>query len=331
MLLTKEVEVVVNSRTFKHYKELGYLFEHKGDKIIVKVEDLSMGSHTLVNVQCDYCKKIKPMQYKKYLSGRINTEKDACFNCIKHKTSETVYKKYNTDNYSKTEEFKDKYKNICLEKYGVENVSQIEEIKIKKEETCLANYGVKIPAQNSDIINKMKATCLERYGVENVNLLTDFREKVMVTSYKNGNIPTSSQQIYLRNLYNGKLNYPIKKYPIDVCLINEKIAIEYDGGGHNLAVKMGYETQEEFNKKEIIRNNIIKREGYKQIRITSSRDYLPSDEILLQMLEQAKEYFNNTTHTWVEYDIDTSLMRNAENKEGVFFDYGNLRKIKKAS
>ena len=46
------------------------------------------------------------------------------------------------------------------------------------------------------------------------------------------------------------------------------------------------------------------------------------------MLEQAKQYFNTTNHTWVAYDIDTSLVRNAENKEGVFFDFGELRKIK---
>ena len=47
-----------------------------------------------------------------------------------------------------------------------------------------------------------------------------------------------------------------------------------------------------------------------------------------KMLEQAKQYFNATNHTWVAYDIDTSLVRNAENKEGVFFDFGELRKIK---
>ena len=91
---------------------------------------------------------------------------------------------------------------------------------------------------------------------------------------------------------------------------------------------MGKETQEEFNQKEIIRNNIIKRAGYKQITIISSKDFLPSDKILLKMLEQAKQYFNTTNHTWVVYDIDTSLVRNAENKEGVFFDFGELRKIK---
>ena len=331
MLLTKEVEITVTSNTFKYYKNLGYKFEHNFDKIIVKVKDLPHGSKVFVEVQCDYCGRVKSMMYRKYLLSRINTEKDACSNCIKHKTSETIMKKYNTDNYSKTSEFKDNYKKIMLEKYGVENISQCEEIKKKKEETCLLNYGVKVPAMNKNVVNKIKETCLKRYGVENVNLVPEFREKMIATSYKNGNVPTSSQQFYLCNLYNGELNYPINKYPVDICLIEDLIIIEYDGGGHNLGIKMGYETQEEFNQKEIIRNNIIKRAGYKQIRIVSSKDYLPLDEILLQMLEQAKEYFNTTNHTWVEYNIDTSTMRNAECKEGVFFNFGELRKIKKVS
>ena len=65
--------------------------------------------------------------------------------------------------------------------------------------------------------------------------------------------------------------------------------------------------------------------------IISSKDYLPSDTILLEMLEQARTYFTTTSHTWIEYNIDTSTMRNAENKDGIYFDYGDLRKIKEAS
>ena len=49
------------------------------------------------------------------------------------------------------------------------------------------------------------------------------------------------------------------------------------------------------------------------------------------MLDQAKEYFSTTNHTWIEYDIDTSTMRNAEHKDGVYYEYGKLRKIKKVS
>jgi hypothetical protein len=62
--------------------------------------------------------------------------------------------------------------------------------------------------------------------------------------------------------------------------------------------------------------------------IISSKDKLPSDEILLQMLDKAVNYFNSTTHSWIEFDIDNFTYRNAQ--EGtVSYDYGKLRKIKK--
>jgi hypothetical protein len=74
---------------------------------------------------------------------------------------------------------------------------------------------------------------------------------------------------------------------------------------------------------------VIKRAGYKQMRIVSSKDKLPSDEILLQMLSEAKQYFfDYPEHSWIEYNIDTSTVRNAEHKNGVFFDCGKLRNIK---
>ena len=65
------------------------------------------------------------------------------------------------------------------------------------------------------------------------------------------------------------------------------------------------------------------------MRIISLKDKLPSDEILLQMLSEAKQYFfDYPNHSWIEFNIDTSTVRNAEQKDGVFFDYGKLRKIK---
>lgn len=127
------------------------------------------------------------------------------------------------------------------------------------------------------------------------------------------------------------MNFPISFYLSDICFPEEELDIEVDFGGHNLSVKLGNITQEEFNQKEIIRNNIIKREGYKQMRIISSKDYLPSDEILLQMLDHTRKYFSDyPTHSWITFNIDTSTVHNAEQKDGIFFNYGTLRKIKKS-
>lgn len=59
---------------------------------------------------------------------------------------------------------------------------------------------------------------------------------------------------------------------------------------------------------------------------------LPTDQILLQMLSEAKQYFSETSHSWITYDIDNSLMLNAVNKDvgGAFYNFGVLRTIKKS-
>ena len=96
-----------------------------------------------------------------------------------------------------------------------------------------------------------------------------------------------------------------------------------------LNVTTGRETQEEFDKKEIIRNNIIKKEGYKQMRITSLNDKLPSDQVLLQMLSDARKYFSDyPNHSWIEFNISESTIRNAEHKDGILCGFGSLRTIK---
>lgn len=273
---------------------------------------------------------------------------------VREKAKNTFIKKYGVDNYSQTKECRDKVKatnrikygvdnpfqnneikekirKTNLQKYDVEHPMQLEEVKEKIRQTCLIKYGVENPFQDENIKQKIANTFYERYGVINPLQLDSVRKKWAKSMYESGKICTSNQQLYLHNLYGGELNYPISYYSADICFSDEKIDIEYNGGGHNLCVKTGQVTQGEFNKKEYHRDITIKSEGYKIMTIISSKDYLPSDEVLLQMLEQARTYFNTTTHTWIEYNIDTSIMRNAENKDGVYFDFGDLRKIKQAS
>lgn len=200
---------------------------------------------------------------------------------------------------------------------------------IKQTQTVKLKYDVDNYSKTEEFLTKIKNISQEKYGTDYFTQASEVRQKINNTLCKNGNQNTSKQQLYLHSIYGGELNYPIKHYASDICFPKEKLVIEYDGGGHDLNVKLGRLSINQFNQKEIIRNKTLKSEGYKQIKIISSKDLLPSEEILLQMLEQAKEYFSTTKHTWYEYDIDTSTVRNAEHKDGVFFNYGELRKIKK--
>ena len=216
------------------------------------------------------------------------------------------------------------------EKYGVDRIMQSEFGKEKMRNTCIGKYGVLNPAQLQKVKDKMASTNIERYGgIAPANSI-EIREKMSKTLYVNGTTPTSKQQRYINNLYQGILNFPVKYYNVDIYLPKDNLTIEYDGGFHLGNVITGRETMEEHTKKEIIRNNTIKREGYKQMRIISLNDKLPSDAILFQMLSDARTYFATTSHTWMTYDIDKSLLFNAEHKDGTPYDFGVLRTIKES-
>lgn len=253
------------------------------------------------------------------------------------KIRETSLERYGVDWSSKSPEVQQKIKDTCIERYGTDKPITLPEIQDKVKQTCLKRYGTESPLQNDDIKVKIMDTCMKKYGFKNPSQAPEVREKIAKTFYENSSQKCSTQQLYLYNLYNTNtdiiaLNYPIARFSIDICFLEEKICLEYDGGFHNGQVKLGQLTQEEFNQKEIVRNNIIKREGYKLMRVISSHDYLPSDEKLLEMLEHTRQYFSeNPERSWIEFNIDTSTVHNALQKEGSFFDYGELRKIKKTA
>ncbi len=234
--------------------------------------------------------KIQQIIVEKYGVENVFLNKE-----IKDKRNAILIEKYGTLYPLQNEECLEKYKQTSLDKYGCEFHIQSEEVQQKIKQTNIEKYGVENPLMNKEIQDKIKQTNLEKYGVECLLYLPSFHEhsreidierygvyhhlqnpeilsKQKDTFYKNGTCPTSKQQIYLHQLYGGELNYSFKMYNLDIFLPDEKINIEFDGSGHFLSVKRGSITKEEFDQKEIIRNNIIKREDYKVIRIISSKD-----------------------------------------------------------
>lgn len=329
MLLTKEVEVLPVGKSIKYYIDKGYDAKYRVP-LTVKVEDLPHGSGVFVDVLCDYCgKEISKLMYKDYLRRIEKYGNSACFRCKPIKTKENNLKKYGVEYTMSLPEVRDKIKQTNISRYGYECSLQNDEIRQKAINTCRSNYGVDYSIQNKEVLDKTRQSFFDHYGVYNAFQSKELREKIVKTLYENSSQKSSSQQTYICNLYHGVLNYPVKYYSADIYLKNGNMTIEYDGGGHNLNVITSRETQEEHDQKEIIRNNVIKRAGYNQMRIISSKDLLPSDDVLLQMLERARQYFNEyPNHSWIEYDIDASTVRNAEHKDGVFYDFGELRRIK---
>lgn len=316
MLITKFVEVKMGGHSIKHYKSLGYDVKYNSI-ITIPIKHLTEGSHTVVEVECDYCGKHVFKTYQKYLSQRRIIDKDCCNDkkCKATKFQESCLEKYGVNTYAKTKECQEKYKKTCLEKYGVENYSKTEEFKEfmkiqwknlteeerniltdKRKQANLELYGVDWYCVTDEFKNKSKETCLERYGVEYPQLSLEIRKKSMESYLKNGTMPTSQQQIKLfemtQSLFNDNvfLNYPFDYYCLDIALILDemRINIEYDG--------WYWHQDEERDRK---RNDYIINNYWKVLRIKSG--------IKLPTIEQLKKSLNiliNTDETYQEIILD---------------------------
>lgn len=272
--------------------------------------------------------KIKKTNLERYGVENVLLNKD-----IQENIRQTNLERYGVENAFLNENIQNKRKKTLIDRYGTTYPLQNEECFKKLKKTNMDKYGVEIVSQSEEVQEKIKQTNLERYGYENIMQSPDFLEKWFKANGSNF-VKSSTQQQYLCDLYGGILNYPCKCFALDIYIPAYKLDIEFDGSGHEMSISFGSITFEDFEKKEIYRNVAIKKSGIKQMRIISRKDYLPSDEILLQLLEYTRKYFSEyPNHSWINWDIDNSKMKNAENKDtdGVFFDFGELRKIKKTA
>ena len=172
----------------------------------------------------------------------------------------------------------------------------------RTQQTNLKRYGKTSFTQTEEYKAKVKKTNNLKYGTDWVLQNKEIREKINKTLVKNGTLPSSRQQRYLCNLLNGHLNYYTGRSFLDIAYPDQKIYIEYNGGGHNLAVKMGEMTEDEFRKHELKRYFSLKKQGWKSIVFTSRKDRLPLDGDIMQIFIQCKEILKD--NNWVEADFD---------------------------
>lgn len=297
-ILTQEVEIRTNSKNVKYYESLGY-------DIPTRISKYPKKGRTYVY---DYNKPIivKTKDLPRYSKSLVECSCDYCT-----KTKSIPYCQY-------ADSVKENGKYACAD-------CRI----IKSFDITQSKYGVNGYASTKEFREKVAETFLNKYGCKNISQSSIIKEKKAKTFYQNSSQKSSRQQRYINDVYQGILNFSVKYYSADIYLSDDNLIIEFDGSGHILNVTTGRETMEEHNQKEIIRSNIIKREGYKQMRIISSTDKLPSDQVLLEMLDYARNYFSlYPNHSWIEFSIDTSTVRNAEHKDGIPYSFGELRRIK---
>ena len=282
----------MNNRTRGIYKSK---YDVSSDYIIVKIEDLPHNSNIIIDFQCDYCGKIFKNKYTNYTRNLNTIDSVACHDCIGKKMKDVI--------------------NI---RYGVDNISQIPDVKQKKINTCNQNFGCDYPMQSEEVLKKSKESMINNYGVEHNFYRKEIVERVKIANankrFVNGTTVSSAAQRHLCDLFNGILNYPVKWYNLDI-LIDNNIYCEYNGSGHKLNVKMGEISEEEYQRKDMIRYYYLKSIGYKEIIFDNYSDKLPDDNTMLDILNKCKKYFEeNSKSHWIKINLDTGRIttKNAE-------------------
>lgn len=330
LLKNQTVEmVVIRGDMASYYRSRGYEVKIK-EPFEVSVEDLPHGSNRKVWVECDYCGKTYQMMYKKYNDRVINgtVHKCACRECehlkiaesnqikygmstnalpsVKNKKKNAYIDKFGVDNPMKSPEIKKKLENTMMEKYGVKYSTQTEEFREKAKETMREKYGVDHPSKSADILEKRKQNNLEKYGVEHTLQIDEVREKIAKSNYENGTCKLSVEQVFLSNLFNGKLNYPVGRYNVDI-LLDDKTILEFDGSGHNLNVTYGRVSEEEFNEKQSIRTNYLLNRGYKIVRFIHTRHTKLTESKYIDAMEKCKELLKTNDVAIYNFDSDELL------------------------
>lgn len=350
LILPQTVDVKISNSTHKYYESKGYgngRALKQGEVICVNVLDLPVGSIAMVKCKCDVCGKIFEKWYRTVAATKDKLLICGDRYCINKKTENTCIKQYNVKSTSQLKEVKDKMKKTNNKKYGgnapacsekvrekmkqttfehlgCEYASQSEEVQEKIKLTNKERYGVEYACQSEECKAKVKQTCSIKYGVE-CSLQSEEAQRKIYEKYKsNGHTyKCSTQQAYLSKLLNGELNIPLVGYWADIILENEKIDLEYDGGAHRANCDFYHKiTSEEFDLKERKREENIYQRGYKTIRIISKKDKIPSDEVILNLIDE----FKNSDFKVIRINIDESTIYK-DYTEKWNYNFGKLRNI----
>mgnify|MGYP000399835129 CR=1 FL=1 len=221
MIVSKYVELKINTANIKNLKDKGYENLVYNTLTQVKVEDLTLGSHVKIDCKCFHCKNITNVVYKNYnITTKNNTEDYYCKDCSKYKVKknnlekygvectlqlqstkdkikENNIERYGVEHYSQTNEYKEKIKITNLERYGVEHYLQTEDKQIKSKKTCIDKYGTEYANQSDIVKDKMKETNIERYGVEYPTQNNEIFNKSKETLFKNHGVysPLKNKEI----------------------------------------------------------------------------------------------------------------------------------------
>ena len=194
MIIVNKILVnTFNNRKLKYYSELGY--DVTGDSFYVDINNISVGSRIIVDVECDYCKSISKVTYKEYvrnISGPIN-KYSCCKKCGSEKAKESNFLKLGVINHMQLDSYKERVRETNLEKYGVEYLQQSDIFKNKSKISSLENWGVDHYSKTEDYKDKVKETNLKKRGVTHHSKTEDYKDKVKKTSLEKWGVDNYSK------------------------------------------------------------------------------------------------------------------------------------------
>lgn len=344
MIPDQKVKMKWNTSNKRYYENKGYVFTKRGDEFEVSIHDLPPKTNVKVKVICDNCGAEYNAQYSKL--GKNNY----CPKCHKKiLTTKTPYEQVKKELEELGCELltpKEEYKNtsspikyVCINGHIAQ--SSFSGIKQRQSGTCrkcrttsieeickeFERHGCKLLSTEYARNKKLDyiCSCGNRSKIRWKEFKAGKRcnacrvERIKKMKYRNGTEKISLPQAYIYTITGGELNYPVLSYSLDVALVDEKIYIEYDGGGHDLLVKLGVRTEEEQKKIELIRETRLHHEGWKRIRIISRRDNLPDIKQMRELINQCIKYLN-TEGSWIHIDIDQSVIYCSRYKINITFE-----------
>lgn len=284
----------------------------------------------------DACNNCKVLKTKETMQSVYGVDSNFQLDFVQEKIHETLRNKYGVEtNISQSKVIQETITKNNLEKYGVKSASMLQATKDKVKATNLKKFGAEYPIQSDvyreyitskhlkeygwefpfssfDIRQKASDSLMINYGVESPFCSDIIKDKANQSKYQNGSQACSKQQFHLSTVLHGVINYPFLRYFIDIAFPEEKIAIEYNGGGHDLSVKLGNITKSKFIQNETFRKKQLYKNEWKLITYISPKNKLLNDDESILTYKYALQVLNSGRH-WVEIDIDNKKIITSQN------------------
>lgn len=306
MIPEQKIEMHWTTANKKYFVSKGYIFTKLRESFYVSVFDLQNNSTKKIDVICDKCGKTYQVIWYNITRRKGIHGEHLCINCKNKYSKEYWQKNYHVNSPMQLKSVQEKMHQTNLKKYGCKNVFENKNIREKINQTNLKKYGNVCSLQNEKIKEKAKRTIIKKYGVEYPSQNKEIQNRILLNRAKalNGNtvnVITSKQQLELCKYLHGEINKSCDRYNIDIVV--KDIAIEYDGKGHRLRENFSHISEENFNKQEEKRDNIIMSNGYKIIRISNLKDIKINFKVLAKYLRLCKNIVKRTNMHKVQIDV----------------------------